>query len=434
MPNLIDIAQRFTERPPVALLYEERCFPERDLGSTCSRCAEACPTEAIVVDAKRLDGDAPAAAFGSVTKDGLAGPRIDDEACVRCGRCITACPTAALLAVAPFDDDALLDEAARAGAAARAHAKRARTATIATAEASDDDGYGESAVDGFDDDARQAGTCDADSSDAYVPTAGFVCERAALTARIDAERTVTLPCLGWVDEALIVHLACSGAQRIALLTAACSSCEHAAAAGHLPRTVSAAQGILDVWGIDARVSIVEAIDGVSAADGQEAVGEVSRRGLFSQARSALADAAADAASAQMEALIGRRAGDAVAPEPDRRRWQMLDDLHAAGLPDGDTVVPRCVAPRVSIDVDRCSGCALCAGFCPTQALRKMGKVAGGRTLLEFDPALCRDCGTCEDTCRYEALVREESLTVSELFSLEPRELLIPKRRVLPSRR
>ena len=48
MPNLIDIAQRLAERPMVALLHEERCLPERDLGSTCTRCAEACPVDAIV--------------------------------------------------------------------------------------------------------------------------------------------------------------------------------------------------------------------------------------------------------------------------------------------------------------------------------------------------------------------------------------------------
>ena len=97
-------------------------------------------------------------------------------------------------------------------------------------------------------------------------------------------------------------------------------------------------------------------------------------------------------------------------------------------------MPRALAPRVDIDPERCSGCALCAGFCPTQALRKAGKAPGGRTLLEFDAALCRDCGTCTDTCRYGAISREETLTVSELFALEPRAIVIPKRRVLPSRR
>lgn len=411
MPNLIDIAQRLAEQPAVALLHEERCLPERDLGSTCARCAEACPVSAVTVGAVRDDAAAPTAAYGSVTKNGSAGPRIDDETCVRCGRCVTACPTAALVAVAPLDDDALLGASAQAGVAvaAAAHAQRAATADPEPANATQ-------------------------GSEPPPATAGFTCERAARTGRIDAERTVSLPCLAWVDEALVVHMACAGAQHIALLTAPCASCEQSAAVTALPQTVREAQRILDTWQIDAIVSITDTADGMFAPDDEDAVGEVSRRDLFSQARSALAEAAADAASTQMDMLVGRRSAGAPTPQPDRRRWQLLDDLHAAGLPADDTVVPRSLAPRVDIDPERCSGCALCAGFCPTQALRKAGKAAGGCTLLEFDAARCRDCGTCTDTCRYDAVSRKETLTVSELFALEPRTIVIPKRRVLPSSR
>lgn len=330
-----------------------------------------------------------------MAKNGPAGPRIDDDACVRCGRCVTACPTAALLATAPLDDDALLEASARAGAAA---AKRAAGFAVEEAE-----GQGDS-----------IGTRDAEAQveapqAAVAPAcAGFACERALRAGRIDAERTVALPCLAWVDEALIVHMACAGAQRIALLTAPCASCEYAEAVVDLPKTVRSAQRILDTWQFDAAASIVETVDDIAATEDEDAAGEVSRRGLFSQARSALAEAATDAASAQMDALTGRSTADAPEPEPDRRRWQLLDDLHAAGLPAGDAVVPRALAPRVDIDPERCSGCALCAGFCPTQALRKAGKAPGGRTLLEFVPRSCRDCGTCTETCRYGAISCEET--------------------------
>lgn len=414
MPNLIDIAQRFVEQPSIVLLYEERCLAERDLSASCAQCAEACPVDAIVVGQERGEAVAPAADYGSVTKNGPAGPRIDDEACVRCGRCVTACPTGALLAVAPMNDDALLDAAARAGAASVAHVHADGTEAPQAPEKSRTD-------------------CDARTEDP-PPTAGFVCERAARTSRVDAERTVMLPCLAWVDEALIVHLACAGAGRVELLAAPCATCEYAPALAHLPATVRSAQRILEAWDFRAIVSIVQTIDDVSAQDDTEAVGEVSRRGLFSQARSALVDAATDAAAAQVEALAGKRTADAPPPKPDRRRWQLLDDLHAANLPASDTLVPRALAPRVNIRTERCSGCALCAEFCPTHALRKVGKASGGRTLLEFDATLCRDCGTCTDTCRYGAISREESLTVSELFALEPRAIIIPKRRVLPSQR
>lgn len=406
MPNLIAIAQRFAEEATLALLHEERCLPERDLGASCARCADACPVDAIELAGSVLVGGA--IGYGSVEKTGSTGPRIDEEACVRCGRCVTACPTGALLAAPPYDDEALAEEAARVGrACAEACEPQAAPATETETDA-----------------ARKAVTC------------GFACERAARAARIDAARVAVLPCLGWVDEALVVHAACAGAERVVLLAAPCASCEHAAAAAALPQIAAEAQRILDTWGITCEVVYAsQGAAGLAAPLDTDAAGEVSRRGLFAQARSAVAEAATETAKTQLDVFVGKQAEDiAREVEPDCRRWQLLDDLHAAGLPADDVVVPRSLAPRVDIDESACSGCALCAEFCPTDALRKAGKTTGGRTLLEFDAALCRDCGTCTDTCRYGAISRDEALTVAELFALEPRTIVIPKRRVLPTRR
>lgn len=404
----METAQRLGEHTVPVTLHVDRCLVERDLNATCSVCASVCPVDAIVLEPSRDAADA-AASYGSVIKEGLAGPRIDEEACVSCGRCITACPTGALLPLAPYDDDALLNAVARAGAAAKP------VQVDEGAEA--DPGEGER----------------------VVLAAGFACERATAEMRLDADRTVMLPCLGWLDETLLVHMACSGAQRIVVLAMTCSTCEYATSVDGLAAAVEHARHILATWNLEATVDLVVSdsseID-VAASPDASAVGEVSRRGLLSQAGSSLLGAATEAAAAQVRSLVGDKAhATKVTPEPDRRRWQLLDDLHAAGLPDGGTaVVPRSLAPRVDIDVERCSGCALCAQFCPTGALRKMGKAGGGKTLLEFDAALCRDCGVCTETCRYGALSCEESLTATELFALEPRVLIIPKRRVLPSRR
>lgn len=440
MPNIIGAAEkaaRLAERPAVAVLRGERCLSVRDMDAPCAMCGEVCPHGAIEV---LVGHEAPAAPHGSVVSRGPSGPRFDDERCTRCGRCVTACPTGALLPLAPYDDETLLAIAARVGQAA-AETALSRAAGDPAGQAASHAADGEAPSVDSPEPGEIVGPADA-GAPSPVAAAGFVCERAARALRVDAERVAALPCLAWLDEALLVQAACSGAQRVFALTAPCASCDQAAAIAGLAETAENAQAILNIWHIPATVELADKgradaakLVGLAAEPDEEASGEVSRRGMFSQARDALRDAAENAANAQIGKLAGTEAPAAPDPEPDVRRWRLLDNLHAAGLPQNDAaIVPRALAPRVSIDVEHCAGCGLCAAFCPTGALRKAGKGNGGRTIVEFDPSLCRDCGTCEGTCRYGALIRDESLSASELFALDPHTTLIPKRRVLPTRR
>ena len=78
MPDLIAIAERLAERPPVAALDGGRCLRVRDRESSCAACAEACPVGAVAVRAAAVEEAAP---YGSVDAVRDAGPRIDDEAC-----------------------------------------------------------------------------------------------------------------------------------------------------------------------------------------------------------------------------------------------------------------------------------------------------------------------------------------------------------------
>ncbi|MBX9033458.1 4Fe-4S binding protein [Gordonibacter massiliensis (ex Traore et al. 2017)] len=422
MPDLIDRALRAAERPPVALLHAPRCLTARDASARCTACADACPVDALAVTPLVAEGAQP---YESVNPTGEAGPRIDNEACVRCGACVTACPTNALLPLPPLDDEALFARAASTAA----HAAE-RAAEQALDNAPQDTATWQNREDG-------AAGENAPVVEGPAPaTAGLVCERWAQTRRLDRDRTVVLPCLGWVDAPLLVHMACNGAERIVLPLEACAACALTTAAARVPEAAAQAQRICGNWGLDIVIEATgeDALAPLEANPDADAAGELSRRNLIAQAGTSLVDAAKAEAAKQLESLAGASAHADTSPEPDARRWQLLDDLHAAGLPDDGTVVPRALAPRVSVDVDHCSGCAQCALFCPTEALRKAGRLPGGRTLLEFDPSRCRDCGVCEDTCRYGALVRDETLTVGELFALDPIEIAIPKRRVLPERR
>lgn len=474
MSSLIAIAEHLGEHPPVAMLASERCLRLRDRESTCSACAEVCPTQAITIRAATVEEGAPHGSVG-VAKD--AGPRINSEACLYCGACVTICPTNALLALPPFDDEGLIAQIEDVGAAAQEWAP-VQNETASEQGAAQDEvaetsgsaaekteeipegpekvstGISQNPAKVIASTSKDPASTNASSSENTVstislenarqetvtpsppPTTGFVCKRLAQTLNLDTSRVIALPCLVWIDTALLVHMACSGAKRIAVPLDACPSCEWSNVANLVHDAVANAQRICSLAGLDATF---EASDGpvlrdLELAPERSEPDELSRRVLFAQAGASLLDATQEAAKHQLEAFVGSQANDDTQPKPDTRRWQLLDDLHATGLANSEAVIPCVLAPRVSIDPEYCSGCSQCALFCPTEALKKIGRASGGRTLLEFDPALCRDCGVCEATCRYGALTCTETLTADELFALGPQEIFIPKRRVLPERR
>jgi len=50
--------------------------------------------------------------------------------------------------------------------------------------------------------------------------------------------------------------------------------------------------------------------------------------------------------------------------------------------------------KASVDQDRCSGCRICNGLCPFNAI----SFIEDRMLTEINPALCQGCGTCVAAC------------------------------------
>ena len=65
------------------LAAEPRCAAVRNRNSSCSRCVDICPTDAITVEKNHL--------------------RVSASACVGCGACTTVCPLEALVPIEPSD-------------------------------------------------------------------------------------------------------------------------------------------------------------------------------------------------------------------------------------------------------------------------------------------------------------------------------------------
>ncbi len=298
-------------------LEPARCLAVRSSHSTCRRCVESCPAQAV-----RLDGQ---------------GLRLDEEACLGCGLCLAVCPA----------DVFALDDPWASSLVARA--------------------------------VEQAHEGHLDASCAYA------------AAPADLE----LPCLGLLNDDLLLTLAARGVTALTFHAADCSTCPIGAGsliAAQVDRAQARWSGVLNVqW---ERTPTRESADPRSALSALTSPlqSSLDRRGFFK--------------------LLGAQAGRAVS----ERLAPLLSEQSSAAdvqLPAARQALLQAVNgqqvafPRYTI-TQACDDCqdaeSLCARFCPTGALRRE-PIEGGVQFL-FHPVLCTDCNQCVDLCPQSAVQRE----------------------------
>ena len=91
MDNILGLFEKLESQS--LAVQPSRCVVVRNRNASCRRCAEACPTGAILVEGNDL--------------------AVAPERCIGCGTCATVCPTAALESKKP-DDKGLLKAAVAA--------------------------------------------------------------------------------------------------------------------------------------------------------------------------------------------------------------------------------------------------------------------------------------------------------------------------------
>lgn len=335
--------------------YPQRCVTVRNRNASCRRCAQACTSGAITVELNELS--------------------IDPSLCVGCGTCATMCPTCALEARRPNDYQLM-------------------NACIDAAQANDG-------------------------------TVVVACRQVvdAMVNYIDTNKIVGVECLGRVDESLLLGLVAQGFTKVRLVQGTCEECEHKVGLETAHAVVETANALLAAWNKPAKIAIKEKLPRSVAAQKKDF--NESRRNMFFRLRDDALGAAGVVVSSKVDAMapeeeqpeegvkLMRVMSDGTLPHfiPDRRE-RLLDALFDLGEPQ-EAVLDTRLWGHVTIDVETCSSCQMCATFCPTGAIVKFAE--DGKVGIDHYPGDCVKCRCCEDICPTKALKLHDDVSSEDIM-------------------
>ncbi len=374
MPTVNDVMQvvDLLRSKPV-IIAEERCVAVRNRNSTCRRCAEACPVDAVTVSKNRVS--------------------IDPDTCMGCGACIAVCPTSAVEGVEPTDAEIAAEIVAAAG-----HAQG--VAVIA---------------------------CERMTSKQVGDPEGYA--TVSCLARIDEALLVSLVAQG-IDDIVLVDGNCSTCKYGVVSSRVDDTVE--SAAGLLEMRGEPCVFTRDSeFPPEARVEDTGKAAAAARRGFFTGMGGYARNVAFDAARRFVTNRTGGSQGSTPRTLrerIGAGKNGKLPTFQADRNMRVLDDLCNMGELCEPEVYTRLFG-AMSIDASECSGCGMCVLFCPTEAV-KYSEVEEPedekRRYLEFQVADCVQCGLCTDVCLRRCLKISSAVPTGELFDFEPRLIEIPR--------
>ena len=401
MDNILGLFEKLESQS--LAVQPNRCVVVRNRNASCRRCAEACPTGAILVEGNDL--------------------AVAPERCIGCGTCATVCPTAALESKKPDDKELL-----RAAVAAMQANDGAAVIIDAAMQAAAEGKYDPAKV-------------------AVVKSLGRVDE--SLVAVLAAGGATSIALVAGPAEGAVAD-ASSGEETTAEGNAEdAEAAEIAEAVGAAPdRTAQLVRDtaalLLKTWGSDVSVKLTTKLPR-SVRRAEPAEFDTGRRGFFSSMR----DEARAAAAITAEHVVREKLGVEEEEEPKfakvtedgtlphflpERRGRLLLALSNLGEPE-DVMIDTRLFGHVIIDGEKCTSCQMCATFCPTEAIRKFGDAAtaaetGKPFGIDHYTGRCVQCHCCEDICPTGALTLSTDVFATDVTK-RGRSGLIPMKPQAP---
>lgn len=236
--------------------------------------------------------------------------------------------------------------------------------------------------------------------------------------------TIQVPCLGRIDEGFLMGCVALGARSILLSPAECQGCPNESGKGVIQEKMDGCNKLLAFWGLPPLISL-----------GQRKVvsmepRKTSRREFFAnikQETKKLGTQIATNMISKVQEKPTKHRGSLPTYLPMKREL-LLTAMAKLGKPT-EGVVESPLFCQFGV-TEACTGCQMCAFFCPTGALTKLEEE--GKFGVRFKPSECTCCGLCQDICYKQAVQLSHQVNLREVVARESEVVIMQKgRQVLP---